>query len=100
MSEDSTVPTGAGQYRGRGLRLVGGGPGPAPAIGPLAGGEPNLGDYVEKTVAAHHRCVKDHYAVLEQAAAEQAPDPQQAAGQATAVHAENRAAGGPGPAAL
>ena len=51
----------------------------------------DLGDYVKKTVAAHHGCIKDHYAVLEQAAADQAPDPQQTAGQATAAHAENRA---------
>src|SRR5262249_22270191 len=28
----------------------------------------DLGDYVKKTVAAHHGCIKDHYAVLEQAA--------------------------------
>ena len=51
----------------------------------------DLGDYVKKTVAAHHGCIKDHYAALEQAAADQAPDPQQTAGQATAAHAENRA---------
>jgi transposase len=51
----------------------------------------DLGDYVKKTVAAHHGCIKDHHAVLEQAAADQAPDPQQTAGQATATHAENRA---------
>ena len=51
----------------------------------------DLGDYVKKTVAAHHGCIKEHYAVLEQAAADQAPDPQQTAGQATAAHAENRA---------
>ena len=50
----------------------------------------NLREYVEKTVTAHHRCVKERYSVLEQAAAEQAPDPQQAAGQASAAHAENR----------
>jgi hypothetical protein len=50
----------------------------------------NLREYVEKTVAAHHRCVKERYSVLEQAAAAQAPDPRQAAGQASAVHAENR----------
>ena len=30
----------------------------------------NLREYVEKTVAAHHRCVKERYSVLEQAAAE------------------------------
>jgi hypothetical protein len=51
----------------------------------------DLGDYVKKTVAAHHGCIKDHYAVLAQAAADQAPDPQQTAGQATAAHAGNRA---------
>ena len=51
----------------------------------------DLGDYVKKTVAAHHGCIQEHYAVLEQAAADQAPDPQQTAGQATAAHAENRA---------
>jgi hypothetical protein len=51
----------------------------------------DLGDYVKKTVAAHHGCIKDHYAALEQAVADQAPDPQQTAEQATAVHAENRA---------
>ena len=36
----------------------------------------DLGDYVKKTVAAHHGCIKDHYAVLEKTAAEQAPDGQ------------------------
>jgi transposase len=51
----------------------------------------DLGDYVKKTVAAHHGCIKDHHAVPGQAAADQAPDPQQAAGQATAAHAGNRA---------
>jgi Transposase len=51
----------------------------------------DLGEYVKKTVAAHHGCIKDHYAVLNQTTAEQAPDPQQAAGQATAEHARNRA---------
>ena len=51
----------------------------------------NLAGHVEKTVAAHHRCVRDHYAALEQAAAQQAPDPGQLAGQATTAHAENRA---------
>jgi transposase len=50
----------------------------------------NLRQYVEKTVAAHHRCVKERYSALEQAGADQAPDPQQAAGQATAAHAEKR----------
>ena len=51
----------------------------------------DLGDYVKKTVAAHHGCVKDHYAGPGQAAADQAPDPQQTAGQATAARAGNRA---------
>ncbi|MCW2943188.1 MAG: transposase, partial [Actinomycetia bacterium] len=50
----------------------------------------DLGEYVKKTVAAHHGCVKEHYAALKAAAAERAPDPQQAAEQATAAHAENR----------
>ena len=49
------------------------------------------GEYVEKTVSAHHRCVREQHAVLEQAAADQAPDPCQAAGQASTAHAENRA---------
>ena len=48
----------------------------------------NLREYVEKTVSAHHRCVREQHAVLEQAAADQAPDPCQAAGQATTAHAE------------
>jgi hypothetical protein len=47
----------------------------------------DLGDYVKKTVAAHHGCIQDHYAVLKQTAAEQAPDPQRTAGQATAEQA-------------
>ena len=51
----------------------------------------NLREYAVKTVADCHRCVKERYSVLEQAAAGQAPDPQQAAGQASAAHAENRA---------
>ena len=51
----------------------------------------DLGDYVKKTVAAHHGCIRDHHAAREQAAADQAPGPQQTAGQATAAHAENRA---------
>jgi len=51
----------------------------------------NLREYAVKTVADCHRCVKERYSVLEQAAAEQAPDPQHAAGQASAAHAENRA---------
>ena len=51
----------------------------------------NLAEHAEKTVAAHHRCVREHHAALEQAAAQQAPDPGQLAGQATTAHAENRA---------
>ena len=51
----------------------------------------DLGDYVKKTVSAHHGCVKDHYAVPGQAAADQAADPQRTAGQATAARAGNRA---------
>ena len=51
----------------------------------------NLAEHAETTVAAHHRCVRDHYAALEHATAQQAPDPGQLAGQATAAHAENRA---------
>ena len=51
----------------------------------------NLAGHVEKTVAAHHRCVREHYAALEQAAAQQAPDPGQLAAQASTAHAENRA---------
>jgi hypothetical protein len=51
----------------------------------------DLGEYVKKTVTAHHGCINEHYAALQQAAAEQAPDPQQAAGQATAEQAGNRA---------
>lgn len=51
----------------------------------------NLAEHVEKTVAAHHRCVRDHYAALEHAAAQQAPDPGQLAAQATTAHAEHRA---------
>ena len=51
----------------------------------------DLGDYVKKTVAAHHGCINEHYAALKQAALDQAPDPRQTAGQATAAHAENRA---------
>jgi transposase len=51
----------------------------------------DLGEYVKKTVAAHHGCIKDHYAVLEQAAADQVPDPRQTAEQVSATHAENRA---------
>ena len=33
----------------------------------------DLGDYVKKTVAAHHGCIKEHYAVLEQAATDRHP---------------------------
>jgi hypothetical protein len=44
-----------------------------------------------KTVADCHRCVREQHAVLGQAAAGQAPDPCQAAGQATTAHAEDRA---------
>ena len=51
----------------------------------------NLAEHAEKTVAAHHRCVRDHYAALEQAAAQQAPDPGLLAAQATTAQAENRA---------
>ena len=57
----------------------------------------DLGDYVKKTVAAHHGCNQDHYAVLKHTAAEQAPDPARTADQATAEHAGNRARwSGPG----
>jgi hypothetical protein len=63
-------------------------PGRLPAGGPC---EDDPGDYEKKTAAAHHGCTKDHYAVLEQAAAEQAPDPARTAGQATAEQAGNRA---------
>ena len=51
----------------------------------------NLAEHAEKTVAAHHRCVRDHYAALGQAAAQQAPDPGQLAAQAATAHAGNRA---------
>jgi len=51
----------------------------------------NLAEHAEKTVAAHHRCVRDHYAALEQAAAQQAPDPGQLADEASTAHAQNRA---------
>jgi transposase len=50
----------------------------------------DLGEYVKKTVAAYHGCIKEHYAVLKQAAAEQAPDPRQTAEQVSATHAESR----------
>lgn len=49
----------------------------------------NLGGYVEKIVAAHHRCPKDHHPVPESATGE-APDVEQVAAQAAAAHAENR----------
>ncbi len=58
----------------------------------------NLAEHVEKTVAAHHRCVRDHYAALEQAAAQQAPDPGQLADEATTAHAERTGSGWCGPA--
>lgn len=51
----------------------------------------NLAGHVEKTVAAHHRCVREHHAAPGQAAAQKAPDPGQLASQATTAHAENRA---------
>ena len=51
----------------------------------------NLGGYVEKTVAAHHRCVREHHAAGQQAAAGQAPDPGRAAAQTTTARAGNRA---------
>ncbi|MCK2218137.1 ISL3 family transposase [Actinomadura sp. ATCC 31491] len=51
----------------------------------------DLGEYVKKIVGAHHGCVTTHYAALKQNAAEQAPDPDQVAEQATADHAESRA---------
>ncbi|MCW2938837.1 MAG: transposase family protein [Actinomycetia bacterium] len=54
----------------------------------------NLGGYVDKTVAAHHRCVKEAWPGSKPPSAEileqQAVDAQQAAAQATAAHAENR----------
>src|SRR4029077_6467343 len=63
----------------------------APRRRPTSALRHNLAEHVEKTVAAHHRCVRDHYAALEQAAAQQAPDPGQLAAQATTAHAENSA---------
>ncbi|MGI5170232.1 transposase [Spirillospora sp. CA-253888] len=45
---------------------------------------------MEKTVAVHHRCVKQHYGELKAAALEQAPTPTQAAQQATITQAESR----------
>jgi transposase len=51
----------------------------------------NLAEHVEKAVAAHHRCIRDHYAALEQSAAQQAPDPGQVAAATTAARAHNRA---------
>ncbi len=35
---------------------------------------PHLAEHTEKTVAARHRCIREHHAALEQAAAQQAPD--------------------------
>src|SRR4029077_1934834 len=63
----------------------------APRRRPTSALRHNLAEHVEKTVAAHYRCVRDHYAALEQAAAQQAPDPGQLAVQATTAHAEGRA---------
>jgi transposase len=51
----------------------------------------DLGECVRKTVAAHHHCVKDHYAALQQAVAAAAPDPEHAAEEESADHVENRA---------
>jgi hypothetical protein len=51
----------------------------------------NLADHVEKAVAAHHRCIRDHHAALAQAAAQQAPDPRETAAVTASAHAENRA---------
>jgi transposase len=50
----------------------------------------NLGGYVEKTVAAHHRCLKDQQVVPEPPTAGEAPDMQQVAVQAAVTHAESR----------
>ena len=50
----------------------------------------NLAEHVEKAVAAHHRCVREHHAALAPAATQQAPDPGRAAEQATAAQAGNR----------
>jgi transposase len=51
----------------------------------------NLGGYVKQTVAAHHRCVKQHYAALTQTAAvDTGPELQQDAEQAAVQRAENR----------
>lgn len=50
----------------------------------------NLGEYVERTVKAHHRCIQDHYAALKQDALAALPDPQQLAEQTTADRAEAR----------
>ncbi len=58
----------------------------------------NLAEHVEKTVAAHHQCVRDHYAAREQAAAQQAPDPGQLADEASTAHAERTGSGWCGPA--
>ncbi|MEU7856938.1 ISL3 family transposase [Nonomuraea sp. NPDC049141] len=51
----------------------------------------DLREYADKTVAAHHRCIKEHYVALAQVAEEQVPDPGQVAEQMTIDHAENRA---------
>jgi transposase len=51
----------------------------------------NLAEHAEKTVAAHHRCIREGHAALAQAAAQQAPDPGLAAAETTSAHAANRA---------
>jgi hypothetical protein len=51
----------------------------------------NLAEHVETTVASHHRCVREHHAALEQAAAQQALDPGQVAAATTVARAQNRA---------
>ena len=50
----------------------------------------NLAEHVEKAVAAHYRCVREHHAAIAPAA-QQAPDAGQAAEQATAAQAGSRA---------